>query len=165
MPSLSMRADVAPSHRNRYMAWMFPSAVVGLPWVSTAKALAFSTWHLALSGNTNSLVASFRRATTSAVVKVGLLAPEVSPRVMGRRRCILTSGPETATVNLPVLYRAAAVPSAWDGTVQARSVREIAAFMYIVFSISRRWGGASLAQRIAMMGTLMGRMATPFQLF
>src|SRR5260221_13932203 len=115
MPSLSMRADVAPSQRNRYVAWMFPSAVVGLPWVSTAKALAFSTWHLALSGNTKSLVVSFRRATTSAGVRGCLLPPEVSPRVMGRRSCMLTSGPETSTVKLPVLYSAAAVPSALAG--------------------------------------------------
>ena len=48
-----------------------------------AKALAFSTWHLALSGNTKSLVVSFRRATTSAVVRICWLSLEVLPRVIG----------------------------------------------------------------------------------
>src|SRR4051812_19154305 len=137
MPNLSMRADVAPSQWNRYMAWMFPSAVVGLPWVSTANALAFSTWHLALSGNTNSLVASFKRATTSVEVRGCVLAPEVSPRVIGRRSCMLMSGAETWTVKEAVLYSAAAVPSAWGGSVHAIRVRAIAVFEYIAFSVGR----------------------------
>src|SRR6185436_15840539 len=116
---------------------MFPSAVVGLPWVSTAKALAFSTWHLALSGNTKSLVASFRRATTSAGVRGCLPPPEVSPRVIGRRSCMLTSGPETSTIKVPVLYSAAAVPSECAGSEQASRVRAMEAFEYILFPITR----------------------------
>ena len=50
---------------------------------------------------------------------------------------MLTSGPEMSTVKVPVLYCAAAVPSAWAGNVQASRVRAMEVFKYMVFS-SRR---------------------------
>jgi len=50
---------------------------------------------------------------------------------------MLTSGPETSTFKLPVLYSAAAVPSAWAGRVQASRVRPMEVFEYIVFPITR----------------------------
>jgi len=75
------------------------------------KALAFSTWHFALSGNANSLSAALSRATTSSGVRFCFAAVEASARVMGKRNCMLTSGPDTSTASVPLRYCAAAVPS------------------------------------------------------